>query len=1004
MLRRARTSSIGAALLFFVLAVEPLHSATFTWDGGGANDYLSTAANWNPDSAPPFDGTADLVLAGTSSLNPFVLGTTWSIEGLTFDNTAGAFSIFGNPWHVGAGGIANNSASMEALNNVYVDSSQTWSAATGDLHFDSLYASGTTRMLTVDGTHNTTIAGSVDNASGTTSALGVVKNGSGKLTLSGGVKKLFAGDLSVNDGVLSLVGAPVAGSAALVAVGGNISVGTQGISDQNAVLDVSMSAPGLTITQIPTGFITIGSGPPVSPTGGIVVGAADGGTGTLNLSNGGIIETAAGGLVIHKTGTVNVGNASTTGILKTYGNVTIDGGVLEQHNGSSFVPYPSTTLTVQSGGRFTLANAYTLSSGRSATVTGEGSLLETAEGLVVDTAALTVEAAGAVSAASYLNIAQNAGGAIRVDGPGTTLNVGGHLPSLWGSNGHEADVIIDHGATAEFDGGISMASGTGIVYTSVINGAHLTVARSLSLSADDTNSLALLQIGNLNQDAGGASVTITPFGQLSIGTNDTSYTDGASPLSVYPGALLTVGAGGTTNLNRTGRLNIYGGTVDLQNFPVYTGQMLFDSGSLSYIGYVDIGPDTAADIRALGAGSQTIASNRSLTVSQGTYVHNGYGLTLAGGTLNTSFVYTSKFSSLYGTFDFQSGTLGITGPDGLRLGAGDTGLEMFGDQFFASTGKTLNITNSLVISPTGELILSGGTVTAGTLVNQDLLISNGGTLITGGLTNYGQVDFRGGITNVYGDVSNATTFPGITISGRNGPADVTFWGNVTNTADSRFSVSTGSSATFNGNYYGYGIVGSGDKRFAADISPGFSPASITFDGNVTLASTAKLNIELGGTVPGSDFDHVTVSATLSLDGALAVSLINGFSPVAGDAFDILDWGVLGGAFSTIELPTLSTGLTWNTSQLYTTGVLSVATGLAGDYNHNGIVDAADYAVWRDGLGTTYTLADYDVWKANFGNHAGSGNNASTAVPEPRTIMLFLIGILMLHPYRRLKVS
>ena len=34
--------------------------------------------------------------------------------------------------------------------------------------------------------------------------------------------------------------------------------------------------------------------------------------------------------------------------------------------------------------------------------------------------------------------------------------------------------------------------------------------------------------------------------------------------------------------------------------------------------------------------------------------------------------------------------------------------------------------------------------------------------------------------------------------------------------------------------------------------------------------------------------------------------------------------------------------------------------LYGDYNRNGIVDAADYAVWRKGLGTTYTQNDYDV--------------------------------------------
>jgi lipopolysaccharide export system protein LptA len=44
----------------------------------------------------------------------------------------------------------------------------------------------------------------------------------------------------------------------------------------------------------------------------------------------------------------------------------------------------------------------------------------------------------------------------------------------------------------------------------------------------------------------------------------------------------------------------------------------------------------------------------------------------------------------------------------------------------------------------------------------------------------------------------------------------------------------------------------------------------------------------------------------------------------------------------------------------------------GDFNVDGVVDAADYTVWRDNLGTKYTAADYDVWKANFGTVASSG--------------------------------
>jgi hypothetical protein len=74
--------------------------------------------------------------------------------------------------------------------------------------------------------------------------------------------------------------------------------------------------------------------------------------------------------------------------------------------------------------------------------------------------------------------------------------------------------------------------------------------------------------------------------------------------------------------------------------------------------------------------------------------------------------------------------------------------------------------------------------------------------------------------------------------------------------------------------------------------------------------------------------------------------------------------------------------------------------VAGDYNGNGVVDAADYTVWRNHLGQTFQLTnegpgqtpgmvtpeDYSFWKTHFGETAGSGSGsaAQRAVPEPAT--------------------
>jgi hypothetical protein len=76
-------------------------------------------------------------------------------------------------------------------------------------------------------------------------------------------------------------------------------------------------------------------------------------------------------------------------------------------------------------------------------------------------------------------------------------------------------------------------------------------------------------------------------------------------------------------------------------------------------------------------------------------------------------------------------------------------------------------------------------------------------------------------------------------------------------------------------------------------------------------------------------------------------------------------------------------------------------GLAGDFNTDGTVDAADYIVWRNGLGTTYTHTDYDAWRANFGRTAAGAAAVAEAisassvanVPEPVNAALFVLSLL-----------
>jgi hypothetical protein len=76
---------------------------------------------------------------------------------------------------------------------------------------------------------------------------------------------------------------------------------------------------------------------------------------------------------------------------------------------------------------------------------------------------------------------------------------------------------------------------------------------------------------------------------------------------------------------------------------------------------------------------------------------------------------------------------------------------------------------------------------------------------------------------------------------------------------------------------------------------------------------------------------------------------------------------------------------------------SGAAGVPGDYNNNGVVDMADYVLWRKGgplaneVNTPGVVdaSDYTAWRARFGNTSGAGSGfAGASAPEPGALGLF----------------
>jgi hypothetical protein len=170
--------------------------------------------------------------------------------------------------------------------------------------------------------------------------------------------------------------------------------------------------------------------------------------------------------------------------------------------------------------------------------------------------------------------------------------------------------------------------------------------------------------------------------------------------------------------------------------------------------------------------------------------------------------------------------------------------------------------------------------------------------------------------------------------------------------------------------------------------------------NLLLAD--PVNWALGGTVTVSQGD-LTFPMRLGLDSALAA-----VNPITLHARPFSVTAVLDQEDA--SAPYTGGYRLWLTSA---TDLLSDF--VAGDYNGNRLVDAADYTVWRDSLGSTVasgtgadgnfdthiTQEDYGVWKDHFANPPASslGTGSSTpaktlAVPEPGALALLAASALV----------
>ncbi len=191
---------------------------------------------------------------------------------------------------------------------------------------------------------------------------------------------------------------------------------------------------------------------------------------------------------------------------------------------------------------------------------------------------------------------------------------------------------------------------------------------------------------------------------------------------------------------------------------------------------------------------------------------------------------------------------------------------------------------------------------------------------------------------------------------------------------------------------------------------------------------ATLVVDVGRNTIGTNSDVLTVSSgAADVAGFVQPNIVNIGGvfqpPMVGDSFTILT--AVGGVNNMFDA-VLNSNLggqvyEWSIIHNPSNVVIQLAdvSGLLGDYNQNGVVDAPDYALWRDTLGEDSLLAadgnqdgvvnqaDYDVWRTHFGETAGSGASATgfinAAIPEPTSFALLLLAT-AIGMHRRATIS
>jgi hypothetical protein len=264
-----------------------------------------------------------------------------------------------------------------------------------------------------------------------------------------------------------------------------------------------------------------------------------------------------------------------------------------------------------------------------------------------------------------------------------------------------------------------------------------------------------------------------------------------------------------------------------------------------------------------------------INVATGTFTNKGTLKVKSGGSMSIPGGGFTNFSgtTLTGGIYMVSGTLEF---DGANIGNNAANISLMGSKSMIVNQSAVNaLANFANNMSTGSFSLSGGALLT--------------TTIGGSFTNNGKMTIGNG-----SGFQVAAASPYLQMGST-----------ATTTVDGVLTAARG--VTINsGKLFGTGTIAS-PLTSSGSVMAGDTPtkAGRLSPSAYTQNSGGSLNIQIGGTIMGTQYSQLAVANGASLKGTLNVKLIGGFVPAIGDTFTILTTSARTGTFTTVNLPTLS---------------------------------------------------------------------------------------------------